>query len=245
MFARGASPSARTDRACSPADVPTPARLAAGLPARAAARRAGRWRRWRAAQAYPLAHASRAFLRSHGMPPQLLRRELRCRRALALLAGDAPMAEVAAPAGFSDQSHLNRTLRAGHRHHAVATAATDQIRSRPVGGASAAIGAKAALRPPPRMEAPMKSKATAPSCSLAASLAALLHRRRTAPPPKSTGQQQDRHRRDRRIHQRHPAGRQRARAGGAGGDAGGRVPGQGRGLPRLHARALPRQAARC
>lgn len=58
-----------------------------------------------------LAHASRSFLRSHGMPPQLLRRELRCRRALALLAGDAPLAEVAARSGFADQSHLTRALR--------------------------------------------------------------------------------------------------------------------------------------
>lgn len=71
------------------------------LPVTTLARRAG----------VSLAHASRAFLRSHGMPPQLLRRELRCRQALALLAGDAPLVEVAAASGFSDQSHLNRTLR--------------------------------------------------------------------------------------------------------------------------------------
>ena len=58
-----------------------------------------------------LAHASRSFVRSHGMPPQLLRRELRCRQALALLGGEATLAEVAAASGFSDQSHLNRTLR--------------------------------------------------------------------------------------------------------------------------------------
>lgn len=58
-----------------------------------------------------LAHASRSFLKSHGMPPQLLRRELRCRHALGLLAGDAPLADIAADAGFADQAHLSRSLR--------------------------------------------------------------------------------------------------------------------------------------
>lgn len=71
------------------------------LPVSVLARRAG----------VSLAHASRSFVRSHGMPPQLLRRELRCRQALALLGGEATLAEVAAASGFSDQSHLNRTLR--------------------------------------------------------------------------------------------------------------------------------------
>jgi AraC-like DNA-binding protein len=55
------------------------------------------------------AHASRAILRAYGMGPQALRRELRWRRALALLHGDAPLAEVAAQAGFADQSHFART----------------------------------------------------------------------------------------------------------------------------------------
>lgn len=54
------------------------------------------------------AHASRAILRSHGMGPQALRRELRWRRGLELLQGDAPLAEVAARAGFADQSHFSR-----------------------------------------------------------------------------------------------------------------------------------------
>jgi len=58
------------------------------------------------------AHASRALARSHGMAPQLLRRELRWRHALALLGGDQSLAEVAALAGFADQSHLTRTARA-------------------------------------------------------------------------------------------------------------------------------------
>ncbi|MGO4221141.1 helix-turn-helix domain-containing protein [Lysobacter sp. TAF61] len=97
-------------RACTPAQAPAlhdwqPAFLHelehGDLPVSVLARRAG----------VSLAHASRSFLRSHGMPPQLLRRELRCRQALALLGGEAPLAEVAAAAGFSDQSHLNRTLR--------------------------------------------------------------------------------------------------------------------------------------
>lgn len=58
------------------------------------------------------AHASRALAASHGMPPQLLRRELRWRRALALLRGDATLAEIAAAAGFADQAHFTRTTRA-------------------------------------------------------------------------------------------------------------------------------------
>jgi AraC-like DNA-binding protein len=59
-----------------------------------------------------LAHASRTFVASHGMPPQLLRRELRCRRALRLLTGGMPLADIAATSGFADQAHLTRTLRA-------------------------------------------------------------------------------------------------------------------------------------
>lgn len=58
------------------------------------------------------AHASRALSVSHGMSPQALRREFRWRRALTLLATPAPLAEVAAEAGFADQSHLSRIVRA-------------------------------------------------------------------------------------------------------------------------------------
>lgn len=57
-------------------------------------------------------HASRSFQKTHGMSPQSLRRELRCRHALTLLAGDAALADVAADSGFADQSHLTRTVRA-------------------------------------------------------------------------------------------------------------------------------------
>jgi AraC-like DNA-binding protein len=55
-------------------------------------------------------HASRALSRSYGMSPRALRRELRWRRALALLDGTMPLAEVAAAAGFADQSHLHRVV---------------------------------------------------------------------------------------------------------------------------------------
>lgn len=58
------------------------------------------------------AHASRALSLSHGMSPQALRREFRWRRALALLATPAPLADVAVDAGFADQSHLTRVVRA-------------------------------------------------------------------------------------------------------------------------------------
>lgn len=58
-----------------------------------------------------LAHASRTFARSHGMSPQLLRRELRTRQALVMLRGDTALAGIAADSGFADQAHLCRTLR--------------------------------------------------------------------------------------------------------------------------------------
>lgn len=57
-------------------------------------------------------HASRALSLSYGMPPQALRREFRWRRALALLATPAPLAEIAVDAGFADQSHFTRVVRA-------------------------------------------------------------------------------------------------------------------------------------
>ena len=50
--------------------------------------------------------------RRFGMSPQVLRRELRTRRALHLLAGAMPLAGIAAASGFADQAHLARTLRA-------------------------------------------------------------------------------------------------------------------------------------
>ncbi|GAB2622858.1 hypothetical protein GCM10027191_18780 [Novilysobacter erysipheiresistens] len=53
-------------------------------------------------------HASRSFAASHGMSPRALRGEWRWRRALSLLAGDLPLAQVAAAAGYADQSHLCR-----------------------------------------------------------------------------------------------------------------------------------------
>ena len=59
-----------------------------------------------------LAHASRTFVKSHGMAPQLLRRELRCRRALRLLVEGWPLVQIATMSGFADQAHLTRTLRA-------------------------------------------------------------------------------------------------------------------------------------
>lgn len=58
------------------------------------------------------AYASRSLRHSHGLPPQLLRREMRLQRALSLLAGDQPLADIAAVCGFADQSHLSRIVRA-------------------------------------------------------------------------------------------------------------------------------------
>lgn len=56
-------------------------------------------------------HASRALTASFGMSPQRLRRELRWRRALALLRTPVPLADIAIQAGFSDQSHFTRVAR--------------------------------------------------------------------------------------------------------------------------------------
>lgn len=69
-------------------------------------------------------HASRALARSFGMPPRALRREARWRQALRLLAAPMPLAQVAAAAGFADQSHLHRIVLA----HAGCTPL--QLRSR-------------------------------------------------------------------------------------------------------------------
>ncbi|QWP74851.1 helix-turn-helix transcriptional regulator [Lysobacter sp. K5869] len=55
-------------------------------------------------------HASRAIGRSFGMSPRALRREARWRRALQLMGAPMPLAEVAAAAGFADQSHLHRIV---------------------------------------------------------------------------------------------------------------------------------------
>jgi AraC family transcriptional regulator len=57
------------------------------------------------------AHASRALAASHGMPPRALRREARWRRAVVMLRGNGTLADIAAGAGFADQSHFTRTCR--------------------------------------------------------------------------------------------------------------------------------------
>ena len=59
------------------------------------------------------AHLSRLFSRSYGVPPSIYRRRLLVSRAAAALARSrAPLAQVAVEAGFCDQSHLSRALRA-------------------------------------------------------------------------------------------------------------------------------------
>ncbi|MFG1748833.1 AraC family transcriptional regulator [Streptosporangium sandarakinum] len=50
----------------------------------------------------------RAFQAVYGMAPSDYRRQLRLRAARELLAGGAPIADVAAEAGFTDQGHLTR-----------------------------------------------------------------------------------------------------------------------------------------
>lgn len=80
-------------------------------------------------------HASRALSRSHGMSPRALRREARWRRALQLLGGALPLAQIAASAGFADQSHLHRIVVA----HAGCTPAQlrRQLRGAPLRSAPA------------------------------------------------------------------------------------------------------------
>lgn len=58
-------------------------------------------------------YASRLHRRRLGLPPKAVRAEERLRRALALLAETAmPLSELAIEAGFADQAHLTRTVRA-------------------------------------------------------------------------------------------------------------------------------------
>jgi AraC-like DNA-binding protein len=54
----------------------------------------------------------RRCLDAFGYGPKTLARVLRMRRALALAAGGVPAAEVAAVAGYADQAHLSREVRA-------------------------------------------------------------------------------------------------------------------------------------
>jgi len=54
----------------------------------------------------------RRCLAAFGYGPATLRRILRFRRALALLGSGVPPAETAARAGYSDQPHLSREVRA-------------------------------------------------------------------------------------------------------------------------------------
>ncbi len=53
----------------------------------------------------------RAFKQAFGLTPEDFRRQQRIERARRLLAGQTKLAEVAARAGFSDQSHMNREFR--------------------------------------------------------------------------------------------------------------------------------------
>lgn len=64
------------------------------------------------ADVHPVALA-RAFRRAFGCPPTVYRRRLRVRAATGLLASSTvPMAEIALEAGFADQSHMCREVRA-------------------------------------------------------------------------------------------------------------------------------------
>jgi AraC family transcriptional regulator len=57
-------------------------------------------------------HLSRAFSAAYGLPPSLYRRRRMTAQALALAYSDTfPLAQIAAEAGFADQSHMNRAFR--------------------------------------------------------------------------------------------------------------------------------------
>lgn len=53
-------------------------------------------------------HAARLFTRSTGLPPHAWRNQLRLQQALGPLRAGAPVTEVAAASGFTDQSHFTR-----------------------------------------------------------------------------------------------------------------------------------------
>ncbi|CAM2178814.1 AraC family transcriptional regulator [Paraburkholderia sacchari] len=56
-------------------------------------------------------HATRLFTQATGLPPHAWRTQLRLQRALGPLRAGAPVAEVAAASGFTDQSHFTRHFR--------------------------------------------------------------------------------------------------------------------------------------
>jgi AraC-like DNA-binding protein len=58
-------------------------------------------------------HFAQAFHRCYGQPPSLFRRQAMAAEALRLALDDAaPLADAAAAAGFADQSHMHRTVKA-------------------------------------------------------------------------------------------------------------------------------------
>jgi AraC-like DNA-binding protein len=54
---------------------------------------------------------SRGFRRAYGVAPQSFRARMRTLKALALIEGQEPLADVALSCGFSDQAHLSRSIR--------------------------------------------------------------------------------------------------------------------------------------
>ena len=57
-------------------------------------------------------HASRKFKKEFGVGPLRFRRERRLRRVIDALAGEMALASIAAEAGFADQSHMGRAIKA-------------------------------------------------------------------------------------------------------------------------------------
>jgi AraC-like DNA-binding protein len=56
-------------------------------------------------------HLLRTFRRVVGMPPHAYLRQIRVEQAKLMLAGGAPISEVALATGFADQSHMNRLFK--------------------------------------------------------------------------------------------------------------------------------------
>jgi AraC-like DNA-binding protein len=68
---------------------------------------------WARAHGLAAETLSRGFGKVFGLTPAAFRAEVRAHRAFALVAGsDAPLASIAAAAGFADQAHMCRALRA-------------------------------------------------------------------------------------------------------------------------------------
>jgi AraC-like DNA-binding protein len=87
---------------------------------------------WAHAEGVSRATAFRGFVQAYGVPPSRFRVEARARLAWRLIVGTArPLAEIAIAAGFADQAHMTRDVRALTGRHRCDGAPPRNIPSRP------------------------------------------------------------------------------------------------------------------